>query len=247
MHAGADIPGVDEYLARFFWHAAHRFDRIHDQIKDHLLQLDPVSLDERYVIVELRPDRHAVVRCFSSSQPNHLANRLIDVERVLWGGSRLIKGTKSVDDFAGPAIVVDDILERIPHFNEVRWISFQEAQRSLRVGHCGGERLLYFMANRCRKLAYCGDTIVVGQRHLHLAQGVFSPFLVVDVGRVTDQFKDFSFGIAQDHGLTEVPAICPVPSPETFTINEVFGSWKQAQKIHFDEGGVFDQIARSRR
>jgi sulfate transport system substrate-binding protein len=37
------------------------------------------------------------------------------------------------------------------------------------------------------------------------------------------------------------------PPMETFTVNEVFGSWKEAQKIHFDEGGVFDQIARSRR
>jgi len=37
------------------------------------------------------------------------------------------------------------------------------------------------------------------------------------------------------------------PPVEMFTIEEVFGSWKQAQKIHFDEGGVFDQIARSRR
>jgi sulfate transport system substrate-binding protein len=37
------------------------------------------------------------------------------------------------------------------------------------------------------------------------------------------------------------------PPLETFTLNEVFGSWKQAQKIHFDEGGVFDQIVRSRR
>jgi sulfate transport system substrate-binding protein len=34
---------------------------------------------------------------------------------------------------------------------------------------------------------------------------------------------------------------------ETFRVDEVFGSWKQAQKTHFDEGGVFDQIARSRR
>jgi sulfate transport system substrate-binding protein len=37
------------------------------------------------------------------------------------------------------------------------------------------------------------------------------------------------------------------PPVETFTIDEVFGSWKQAQKIHFDEGGIFDQIASSRR
>jgi len=29
---------------------------------------------------------------------------------------------------------------------------------------------------------------------------------------------------------------------ELFTIDEVFGGWKKAQKAHFDDGGVFDQI-----
>jgi sulfate/thiosulfate-binding protein len=37
------------------------------------------------------------------------------------------------------------------------------------------------------------------------------------------------------------------PALKMFTVGEVFGSWKQAQKTHFDEGGIFDQIARSRR
>jgi sulfate/thiosulfate-binding protein len=37
------------------------------------------------------------------------------------------------------------------------------------------------------------------------------------------------------------------PPMKMFTVAEMFGSWKQAQKIHFDEGGIFDQIARSRR
>lgn len=37
------------------------------------------------------------------------------------------------------------------------------------------------------------------------------------------------------------------PPVQLFTLREVFGSWKDAQKIHFDEGGIFDQIARSRR
>jgi sulfate/thiosulfate transport system substrate-binding protein len=36
------------------------------------------------------------------------------------------------------------------------------------------------------------------------------------------------------------------PPMELFTLREVFGSWKEAQRIHFDEGGIFDQIARSR-
>jgi len=35
---------------------------------------------------------------------------------------------------------------------------------------------------------------------------------------------------------------------ETFTVDEVFGSWKQAQKAHFDDGAIYDQIlAASRR
>jgi sulfate/thiosulfate-binding protein len=32
------------------------------------------------------------------------------------------------------------------------------------------------------------------------------------------------------------------PQLELFTIREVFGSWGEAQRTHFDDGGVFDQI-----
>jgi sulfate transport system substrate-binding protein len=32
------------------------------------------------------------------------------------------------------------------------------------------------------------------------------------------------------------------PSVSLFTIDEVFGGWKQAQKAHFDDGGAFDQL-----
>ena len=32
------------------------------------------------------------------------------------------------------------------------------------------------------------------------------------------------------------------PKISTFTIDEVFGGWTQAQKVHFDDGGVYDQI-----
>ena len=34
------------------------------------------------------------------------------------------------------------------------------------------------------------------------------------------------------------------PKIELFTIDQVFGGWKKAQKVHFDDGGVFDQIYR---
>jgi sulfate transport system substrate-binding protein len=34
------------------------------------------------------------------------------------------------------------------------------------------------------------------------------------------------------------------PKVELFTIDKVFGGWEKAQKIHFADGGVFDQIYR---
>jgi sulfate transport system substrate-binding protein len=37
------------------------------------------------------------------------------------------------------------------------------------------------------------------------------------------------------------------PPLQLFTVDEMFGGWRQAQKIHFDEGGIFDQISKSRR
>ncbi len=37
------------------------------------------------------------------------------------------------------------------------------------------------------------------------------------------------------------------PKIELFTIDEVFGGWQKAQKTHFSEGGIFDQIQQSNR
>ena len=32
------------------------------------------------------------------------------------------------------------------------------------------------------------------------------------------------------------------PKVNTFTVDEVFGSWLKAQKDHFDDGALYDQI-----
>jgi sulfate transport system substrate-binding protein len=37
------------------------------------------------------------------------------------------------------------------------------------------------------------------------------------------------------------------PEVTLFTIDDVFGGWQKAQKTHFDEGGVFDQIQKANR
>jgi sulfate transport system substrate-binding protein len=37
------------------------------------------------------------------------------------------------------------------------------------------------------------------------------------------------------------------PPVTTFTIDEIFGGWSKAQKEHFDDGGIYDQILAARR
>ena len=37
------------------------------------------------------------------------------------------------------------------------------------------------------------------------------------------------------------------PAVAVFTIDEMFGGWQKAQKTHFNEGGVFDQIQKANR
>ncbi len=34
------------------------------------------------------------------------------------------------------------------------------------------------------------------------------------------------------------------PRMNLFTVDELFGGWRKAQKTHFDDGGTFDQIYR---
>jgi sulfate/thiosulfate-binding protein len=38
-----------------------------------------------------------------------------------------------------------------------------------------------------------------------------------------------------------------LPKVRLFTIDEVFGGWAKAQKVHFDDGGVFDAIVKANR
>jgi sulfate transport system substrate-binding protein len=37
------------------------------------------------------------------------------------------------------------------------------------------------------------------------------------------------------------------PKVATFTVDEVFGSWANAQKQHFNDGGIYDQISAAKR
>ena len=61
-------------------------------------------------------------------------------------------------------------------------------------------------------------------------------------------YSDDGQEIAAKHGLRPRSAKVlaahakDFPKVDTFTVDEVFGSWKSAQKTHFDDGGIYDQV-----
>ena len=48
--------------------------------------------------------------------------------------------------------------------------------------------------------------------------------------------------IAKNHYRSRSAIKQSLPPIRLFTIDEVFGGWAKAQKVHFDDGALFDQI-----
>jgi sulfate/thiosulfate-binding protein len=58
--------------------------------------------------------------------------------------------------------------------------------------------------------------------------------------------------VARNHYRPRLEAVAQkhtaeFPKVELFTIDELFGGWQKAQKVHFNSGGIFDQIQQGNR
>ena len=75
--------GADQQFSRPVADAAHCFDRIDDQVQDHLLQLDSISSYERQALRELHLHRDGVLHRLDTGQGNDVEDRLIDIQGIL--------------------------------------------------------------------------------------------------------------------------------------------------------------------
>ena len=103
--------------------AVHRFDGVDDQVEDHLLQLDPVRMNERQALRELRPHPDAVLHHFAAGQGDDLNDRLVDLQALLPRGSFLDEGPDPADDLAGTFAVIRDLAEDLPDLAEFGWLA----------------------------------------------------------------------------------------------------------------------------
>jgi hypothetical protein len=77
---------ADPQLPRPLVDASHGFDRVEDQVQDHLLQLDAVAVHGRQAPRELGLQRDALPQHFAPGQGDDVEGGLVEVEPILvWG------------------------------------------------------------------------------------------------------------------------------------------------------------------
>jgi hypothetical protein len=124
----------------------HGFDAIGDEVRDHLLELDPVARHARQPRSQLGSDRDIVILQRAAHQRQGFADGVVEVDldvlRLVLGEKR----TDPLDHVPGAVGLPDDAREAVADFLEIRPVR-QPAQRCLAIGDDGGERLVDLMGD----------------------------------------------------------------------------------------------------
>jgi sulfate transport system substrate-binding protein len=81
---------------------------------------------------------------------------------------------------------------------------------------------------------------IADKRRMRAAAQAYLEFLYTDEGQeiaARHHYRPRAAAVAARHAVD-------FPKVTLFTIDELFGGWKKAQKTHFEDGGVFDQLYR---
>src|SRR6201999_1533744 len=148
------LSGADQQVSVLFLEAAHRVDRIDDQVEYYLLQLDPIALDKRRVVGELSLDRDAVVGRFAMGKGHDFEDRVVDCDGVLSRRRPLDERTDTPDDLARATAIPYDKSERLAHLVNIWRLQAQPTLGGFGVGDRRRDRLVHFMGDRSRELPH---------------------------------------------------------------------------------------------
>src|SRR5260370_4765487 len=154
---------ADQQVPRTVAGFAHRLDRVDDQVQDYLLQLHPISCNERQVLRGLHVHRDTVLHGFAAGELNHLADCSADLQAILPRRRLHYEVANPVDDLARPLAIVDDTSERLPRLFQIRRLTIQPAPRRAGVTDARRDGLFHFMGDPGRELPYSGDAAGVRQ------------------------------------------------------------------------------------
>src|SRR5208337_1235121 len=179
-----NVPGGDHQFSCPVTYFAHRFDSIHDQVQDHLLQLHLIAENRKNVIPKPRSDNHGVSLRFVANEAEDFADGFVQVQLFSRRYGLLCQGANPGDDFTGSLPVADDPAGGFPGFLQIRHISGQPAQTRAAATHNAREWLVDFMRDRGGQFPQYAYPVDVRQIRLELPQLLalfFRPHAVTDV------------------------------------------------------------------
>src|SRR5206468_5341972 len=92
-------------------------------------------------------------RRVATHEPRDLAHRLVEIESLHLAATLLEKATEPADHVARPLVVLDDVVEDLPHHVEVRRIGAENALAGLGIAQDRGQGLVELMGERSRELS----------------------------------------------------------------------------------------------
>src|SRR5262245_44668885 len=138
---------TDEQLSATVSHRSHRFDTVHHEVDNHLLQLHSISQHRQDIGGQLHPQHHAIFLYFTLYQTNNLLNDFVNIQTHLLGATFLDQGANPPDHIAGALPVPDNALYCLPRFLQVWSPACEPPQTGVGVGYDGGEWLIDLVSN----------------------------------------------------------------------------------------------------
>ena len=203
--------------------AAHRLDRVHDQVEKHLLQLDAIPRHARQRPVELGPKNDVVAAQLVLRERDDVENLAVDVEQLHARQLALRERADSRDDLARPLAVGGDVVERRARFRNVGRLGGEPARAGGRARHHRAQRLADLVDDRGGQLAQRVHAIRMRELRLQSTQplALFLGALALrNVDRGAHQFHDFSRAIHH-----RMPNRVNMPDPARQAARSCTGWW----------------------
>src|SRR5262245_47670291 len=161
--AGLVLLGADRQLSCPRRSRAHGFNRVQDEVQDHLLQLNAIAMNGRRLVSEPSLNRDAVPDDRASRQRNHLGYRRIEIKMILPRRRVSYLITNTINDASGSSGVAHDAVERLPDLAEVWRVSVQKIHGCTSVIARTGDRLRDLMRQRGGQFSHYAHAVHVGE------------------------------------------------------------------------------------
>ena len=180
--------------------AAHRLDRVHDQVEKHLLQLDSIPRHARQRPVELGPKNDVVAAHLALCERDDLENLAVDIEQLHARYLALRERADARDDLARSLAVCGDVVERRARFRNVGRFGGKPACAGSRARHHRPQGLADLVDDRSGQLAQSREP-----RHM-------SKLRPGDVQRIVLFLQPFLGALALRDVLADAPVADEAPS-----------------------------------